>query len=155
MYQNYDEIFPGDVVGPLLLLFAYFLNTVVVIMERFLDIHSSVLLFYFWLVHFLSSIPALIKDVENFTNADTNSTSTMEFEFLLGLIKLFFILLSLIAHCISDQYFENNDQSPESKSSHFSNLVWSWMDGIIYKGYKQPLTQSDIPRNPDYLVYPG
>ena len=75
----------------------------------------------------------------------------MEIEFVLGIIKISFIFLNLILHSISDQYFENQDQAPESKSSHFSNLLWSWMDGIIYKGYKRPLVQSDVPKHPHYL----
>ena len=70
--QRYPEIFPGDIVGPIVMTFSYFLNGIVIILERRLDIHSSVLLFYFWFVHFLLSIPALVEDVENYV--DTNSS---------------------------------------------------------------------------------
>ena len=75
----------------------------------------------------------------------------VEIELALGITKISLILLNLILHSISDQYLENHDQAPEYKSSHFSNLLWSWMDGIIYKGYKQPLVQSDVPKHPHYL----
>ena len=80
-----------------------------------------------------------------------DSRTGVEFELALGITKISFIFLNLILHSISDQYFENHDQAPEYKSSHFSNLLWSWMDGIIYKGYKQPLVQSDVPKHPHYL----
>ena len=153
IYQRYQEIFPGDIVGPIVMTFSYLLNGIVIILERRLDIHSSVLLFYFWLVHFILSIPALVEDVENYLQQIDCRTDEVEIILALSIIKILFTFLNLILHSISDQYFENHlDQvPPESKSSHFSNLLWSWMDGIIYKGYKQPLVQSDMPKPPNYL----
>ena len=74
-YQRYSEIFPGDIVGPIVMTFSYILNGIVIILEWRLDIHSSVLLFYFWFVHFLSSIPALVEDVENYVDIDSSDGS--------------------------------------------------------------------------------
>ena len=62
-YQLYQNVFPGDIVGPTVLLLSYFLNGISIIIERRLDIHSSVILFYFWFLHFLMSIPVLIKEI--------------------------------------------------------------------------------------------
>ena len=64
-----------DIVGPIVMTFSYFLNGIVIILERRLDIHSSVLLFYFWFVHFLLSIPALVEDVENYVDTDSSDGS--------------------------------------------------------------------------------
>ena len=74
-YQRYQEIFPGDIVGPIVMIFSYFLNGIVIILERRLDIHTSVLLFYFWLVHFLLNIPSLVKNVENHVDINSNDGS--------------------------------------------------------------------------------
>ena len=62
-YQLYQNVFPGDIVGPTVLLLSYFLNGISIIIERRLDIHSSVILFYFWFLHFLMSIPVFIKEI--------------------------------------------------------------------------------------------
>ena len=62
-YQLYQNVFPGDIVGPTVLLLSYFLNGISIIIERRLDIHSSAILFYFWFLHFLMSIPVFIKEI--------------------------------------------------------------------------------------------
>ena len=62
------------------------------------------------------------------------------------------ILFKFILHGISDHWSEPNENCPpEYNASHLSSLLFSWMDGLIYKGYKQPLLQSELPKNPDQV----
>ena len=151
-YQLYQDAFPGDIVGPTVLILSYFLNGISVILERRLNIHSSVILFYFWFLHFMLSIPILIKDIQTYSGKIDSDSTNVIVEFILGIVRFTFILLNLVLHSISDHHYSaNQDQDPESKASHLSNLLWSWMDRIIYKGYKQPLVQDDVPVNPDYI----
>ena len=52
-YHQYQQLFPGDYVGQIVLLFSYMLNGILVGIERRLYIHTSVVLFYFWLLHLI------------------------------------------------------------------------------------------------------
>ena len=62
------------------------------------------------------------------------------------------ILFKFILHGISDHWSESNENGPpEYNASHLSSLLFSWMNGLIYKGFKQPLLQSELPKNPDQV----
>ena len=74
-YQIYQDAFPGDIVGPTVLILSYFLNGISVILERRLNIHSSVILFYFWFLHFMMSIPILVKEIMIFIGKIDSDTT--------------------------------------------------------------------------------
>jgi len=62
-FSSDDDIFVSDWIGPLLLTLAYVISLFLLVLERRQNVHSSVLHFYFWLLHFLVNIPQFVKDV--------------------------------------------------------------------------------------------
>ena len=140
--ENY--LYPSDVVGLSFLLSTYLLNGLLTLLERQkYHLHTSAIQFYFWMLHFVCSIPSFVKDIELLLGG-------IQMEDLVSALGTPFILLSFIIHCISEYVEIGNDEKtpPEDKSSHFSFISFAFMDALIWKGYKQPLLQSELPSNP-------
>ena len=145
--QDFNTIHPGDFLGLVVLSVTYCLTVFLVILERRQNIHSSIVLFYFWIVHFVLSIPQFIKDC-HFLNDHQDDASHI-FSTICGSPL---ILCQLMIHSISDHSAQGGeDLPPEYSASHLSRLTWTWMNGLIHEGYKHPLVQSELPKIPDLV----
>ena len=144
--QDSDIIHPGDILGLVVLSVTYCLTVLLVILERRQNIHSSIVLFYFWLIHFVLSIPQFIKDCHYLNNHQDDALHI--FSTICGTPL---ILCQLMIHSISDHSAQGEDLPPEYLASHLSRLTWTWMNGLIHEGYKHPLVQSELPKIPDLV----
>ena len=147
-----DYLVPSDVVGLSVLLSTYLLCGLLTLLERKYHLTTSPIQFYFWLLHFVCSIPAFVKVLEYLVSIDHSGNNQTE-NLVSAITSTPFILLSLVINCISeyvpDNYAGGDDGiPPEEKSSHFSFILFSFMDSLIWKGFSRPLLQSELPPNP-------
>ena len=140
---------PSDVVGLSVLLSTYALCGLLTLLER-RNYHliTSPIQFYFWMLHFVCSIPAFVKVLEYLVS---NGIQTEDLIF--AITSTPFILVSLVVHSISEYVPGSGDGSddttpPEEKSSHCSFILFSFMDSLIWKGFSRPLLLSELPSNP-------
>ncbi len=72
------------------------------------------------------------------------------------------VFLLLLANCFPDLRVlslppkgseERRKIPPEYMASVLSTFFFSWLDGLIYRGYKRPLTQDRLPDPPERVTY--
>ena len=143
------DVFPSEVVGVCVLLLTYMLSSTLLIIERRCLVHTSPIQFYFWLLHCFCSIPSFAHSIERLTVQDYYEVE----DFISALSATPLISLMLILYCISDHVSEESDTKtpPEDKSSHLSFILFGFMDSLIWKGYRHPLLQSELPSNPQQV----
>ena len=130
--ETLEKLYPSDMVGLSLLFISYAFIAVLIVIERKSCIHTSPLQFYFWLLHFFTFIPQFVKDIQELALANANFEAVTAITAITGLPIL---LINVVLHCVSDHHqSQNSPKSPESTSSHFSYLFFSWMDNLIFKG---------------------
>jgi ATP-binding cassette subfamily C (CFTR/MRP) protein 1 len=145
--EDFEQLFPSDVVGHGVLLATYLYNAFIVGLERKFNIHTSPVLFYFWVLHFFLSIPQFVQDVRYLVDVELEPTHMAA-----AIMSLPVLLIKIVLHSVSDRKKdESNTDAPEAKASHLSQVVFSWMDGLIWKGFKQPLVQSQLPSAPTHI----
>lgn len=128
-------------------LLTYALSSVIAYMEKRHGVGTSALLFTFWFVHLFSSLPDFKQDIEALL-------AKVEAEVLVRAIMWFpMILVQFVLHCWSDHedHGRGEDHPPENYASCLSHLLFSWMDSTIWKGFRAPLTQSQLSRCPDHV----
>ncbi|KAK7081053.1 Canalicular multispecific organic anion transporter 1, partial [Halocaridina rubra] len=142
------EDVPGVLyVTPFVLIISLVLQVVFVLMEKKRGIQSCGYLFLFWLLSVICGLPeyrtfflsVLNENVE--TNMLTFSTYMVYFPL---------IVIMLILSCFGDatpqyvDYPRGKNVCPEVSASFLSRITFSWVDPLIWKGYRYPLESSDL-----------
>ncbi len=128
-FSSDDDIFFSDWIGPLLLTLAYVISLFLLVLERRQNVHSSVLHFYFWLLHFLVNIPQFVKDVEDLSNLEFQTETLIS-----ALTTLPFLWFQVVNHSFSDHSVNLEGKPHEANSSHISFITFTWMDSLIWRG---------------------
>ncbi|CAL4058622.1 unnamed protein product, partial [Meganyctiphanes norvegica] len=137
----------GDYLKPALLFATIMLQLILVLVGKKRGIQSSGVLFLFWLILMVCAIPEYYSLFNNY-NDPVIDTDMM----LFSLYMVYFpcTVLAFFVNCFGDsrpkhlEHSRGENASPELDSSFLSQLTFSWIDGLIWKGYKRPLTQDDM-----------
>ncbi len=145
----------SDYVPLVALAICYVVSYVWIWIEKRKQHHSSKLFFYFYLLHVFCSVPQFLEDIYNLlktppvpggaTVAAIPDALQVSITVLSGTPLL---LAHLVCHAFAAIRTGDDSVPMESKASHVSNIFFSWMDGIIWKGYFNPLLQAELPPSP-------
>jgi ATP-binding cassette subfamily C (CFTR/MRP) protein 2 len=124
------------------------------IFEKVNQVRSSLPMTIYWPLLFLATLPSLLDSLQNL---DSNSQSfncqiasmALALPIILGLC-----VLNLFAD-LSGLDLKDQEVAPLHLASHFSFLFFGWFENLVFKGYKKPLTQKDLPHVPDFLKVRG
>lgn len=110
---------------------------------------TSGLLFNFWLVLVIFAIPQLLVEIRDMDeNFDINTWSG--FQYVNYVIYFTLISLMLVLNCFADKapldttYFKYSNPSPELSASFLRKIFFQWFDSTTWKGWRRPLTESDM-----------
>lgn len=112
---------------------------------------TSGLLFVFWLLLSVCSIPQLRWEVINFKGDNFDPEINLAgFQFIN--FVTFFLLISVmtILNCFCDKlprsstYPKNENPCPELRVSILNKIFFAWLEPVILKGYRRPLVENDV-----------
>ncbi|CAF2155180.1 unnamed protein product [Rotaria magnacalcarata] len=115
--------------------------------DRLKNIFSSGLLFIYWLLVFLATIPDLI-DYSVKIYQQIQSVSWW-IKFITACLQFCVVLCLFIANCFAEKYnapeatLHERPLVPEFYVSFPSRILYSWVTPLILRGYRKPLTEKD------------
>ncbi|KAG1678437.1 Multidrug resistance-associated protein 1 [Nymphon striatum] len=126
---------------------------ILLILHRSKGLHTSGILFYFWLLMLLTELFRYRSSItEDFRQVEVQIFLTATGLAILPLVFAIFLLelFSMDASTSGYKYFKlngnayENIESPEWKASYFSQLLFWWIMPMCFKGSKQPLVSTDV-----------
>jgi len=112
---------------------------------------TSGLLFVFWLLLSVCSIPQLRWEVINFHDDNFDPEINLPgFQFINFVTFFSLISLMVILSCFCDKlprsstYPKNENPCPELRVSILNKTFFAWMEPVILKGFRRPLEESDV-----------
>ncbi|XP_050728277.1 multidrug resistance-associated protein 1-like isoform X2 [Eriocheir sinensis] len=140
-----EPVYGVHFVTPAFLFVSLFLQFSLVIVERKRGFQSSGYLFLFWVLAVACFLPEFLSHIYAGPHQEGEGVS-------FGTFMVFYPLtvLMLVFNCFGDappryvHYPQSQKSCPETGASFLSKLTFSWMDSLIWKGYKQPLENSDL-----------
>ncbi len=125
------------------------LSLALVVYEKAKVVTSSLPHVLFWPLVFLTLIPV---NLEEFTLDDPN----VDKDYLFITLNLPSVFCLFVSHCFAD--LSSYDLGPGSikvnptkVASHMSRLTVTWLESLIWMGYRNPLMQKDLPPAQDNL----
>ncbi|KAG0706860.1 Multidrug resistance-associated protein 1 [Chionoecetes opilio] len=116
-----------------------------VLVEKKRGFQSSGYLFLFWLLAVLCFIPEFVSHI---LAGPYQEDEGLRF----GTFMVFYpmVVLMLLIHCFGDappryvHYPQGQKTCPEGGASFLSKITFSWIDSLIWRGYKQALEHTDL-----------
>ncbi|XP_045104031.1 multidrug resistance-associated protein 1-like isoform X4 [Portunus trituberculatus] len=140
-----QPIYAVHFVTPALLFVSLFLQSAVVLVERKRGFQSSGYLFLFWLLCVVCFLPEYVSHISAGPYQEGEGvyfgTFMVFYPFTVGM---------LLIHCFGDaspryvHYPRSHKYCPEVSASFLSKITFSWINSLIWKGYKQPLENDDL-----------
>ncbi|KAL7635871.1 UNVERIFIED_CONTAM: hypothetical protein RMT77_013688 [Armadillidium vulgare] len=146
-----DYIYGADFLAPSLLIITILLQMIFVIMEKKRGIQSSAYLFLFW---FLMALFGAAKFRTLILGLEDGVKQENQMDFVVYMIYYPLVLIMFFLNFFADKrpkylYHPRGEHAcPEEDSSFFSRLTFSWLDRLIWRGYRKPITQEmlwDLP----------
>lgn len=144
-------------VTPAVRTLTYILVLVIVIFNRSRGVHTSALLFLFWIfsalvyvINFRSLLRSAIFSSPNIPSAEWKLS---ELVYTTRIVSAFIVIVQLVLSCIADKKAQDpfimighdyGTSSPEYDASILSKLTFSWLDSLMWLGYKRALNQGDL-----------
>ncbi|TRY63541.1 hypothetical protein TCAL_05779 [Tigriopus californicus] len=119
------------------------------VMDKFLNAIKSLPLFSFWFVLSIVCIPDLKYEI----NQALESSHHIE-DWALILTYYPIVFGQFLLNCRSDLsgISEDEFEPPENSASYPSLLTFSWLNSLIWKGFKAPLTLQKLPKPPKSIL---
>ncbi|KAG1678431.1 Multidrug resistance-associated protein 1 [Nymphon striatum] len=140
-------------ISSILLSIIFVTALILLILHRSKGLHTSGILFYFWLLMLLTELFRYRSSItEDFRQVEVQIFLTATGLAILPLVFAIFLLelFSMDASTSGYKYFKlngnayENIESPEWKASYFSQLLFWWIMPMCFKGSKQPLVSTDV-----------
>ncbi|XP_063866337.1 multidrug resistance-associated protein 1-like isoform X3 [Scylla paramamosain] len=140
-----EPIYAVHFVTPALLFVSLFLQSAVVLVERKRGFQSSGYLFLFWLLCVVCFLPEYVSHISAGPYQEGEGVN-------FGTFMVFYPVTVgiLLIHCFGDappryvHYPRSHKYCPEVSASFLSKITFSWINSLIWKGYKQPLENGDL-----------
>ena len=141
--QGWDGLYPSDFFHDGVLLASYLLSISLTTYEKKHSLKISPPGFFFSLSLFVLSIPGFKSGIQALMAEDPLKW----YDPVLLALDVPVVFLLLICNCWADlDGSEDPQDPPETLASMLSILFFAWMDGLVWRGFKQPLTQEDLPK---------
>ncbi|XP_069159719.1 multidrug resistance-associated protein 1 [Procambarus clarkii] len=148
--RSSGEDVPGvDYMAPALIFLSVLLQLVFVMLEKKRGMQSSGYLFTFWLLLMVLAIPEFRTTIRLYDQTDDQDSDVDSLRLSVYCLYFFFTVLMVILNCFGDatprylKYPRGQNPSPEESASFFSRITFSWLDSLIWRGYRKPLVQAD------------
>lgn len=120
--------------------------------NRLHGVRTSGLLFIFWFLYTILSIPRVRTEIRQASyRSESGVTSSFEnyqfFSFLLSFTTSVFILLLnffVDAEATQTKYPKPDKPCPELGASFPSKIFFTWFDSFVWKGFRNPLENKDL-----------
>ena len=140
--------YPSDTFAPACLLASYTLALVLLAWDKATHRHTSGPLFFFWLTQFVCLLPTFVARVEDLSSDNNKGWE----EALLVATSWPLVAIQLLLNCFSDlDRTPQPSDPPECNASIISLMFFSWLDALVWSGFRAPLTQERLPRVPDTI----
>ncbi|OWF48638.1 multidrug resistance-associated protein 1-like isoform X2 [Mizuhopecten yessoensis] len=131
------------IIASTLKILAFMVSCLLTHILRIKGVHTSGLLFVFWL---LMAIAGIIPTYTKLINEEYN---TNLFTFVPFFCYYFLVLLQLFLHCFAEHKLfilddEEKERCPEGSVSILNQLYFWWMNGLVIKAFKSPLEPEDL-----------
>ncbi|XP_023329650.1 multidrug resistance-associated protein 1 [Eurytemora carolleeae] len=103
--------------------------------------HTSVVQTSFCVLLTILLLPGLKLSIEDLLWSTDDNFSLQ----LLNIVRWVFVLVCTVLQGFSNTSLLPLDTTPEVAASALSSFFFSWFTGLIWKGWKKPLVQDDIP----------
>nr|QUF59447.1 ATP-binding cassette transporter Abcc1-1 [Brachionus angularis] len=127
-----------EIMKPVILILTYiFIIIKLNILNRY-SVKFNIILTLFWIISFLFSILILRSKILKLPIKVS--------DFTLFVISFFLIIINIFLSLCSEnkEKIINQRIFPEKYANLLSRLTFSWISGLIYKGYKQEINQNDV-----------
>uniref|UniRef100_A0A6G1SHL7 ABC-type glutathione-S-conjugate transporter n=1 Tax=Aceria tosichella TaxID=561515 RepID=A0A6G1SHL7_9ACAR len=151
----------SNYVSPIIRALTYVLVIVLITIHRNRGVHTSGLMFSFWLLMSIASVinfRSLI--ISTFHDHQTDALyppiaewNLSELRYTLRLVSTPIVIVQLVLSCIADKKAHDpfmltgedyRNQSPENDASILSQITFWWLNSLMLLGYKRSLTQEDL-----------
>ncbi|XP_071095599.1 multidrug resistance-associated protein 1-like [Haliotis cracherodii] len=136
----------------------FLLAAILVQLERKRGFITSGIQFIFWL---LTTLAGVVPFYSRIIQQEYNDHL---FRFALFYVYYVFVLGGLLLHCFADNptrqgyYHMGTVLSPETRASFLSRVTFSWINSLLFKGYRKSLEEEDLfelhPRDKSERVLP-
>jgi len=129
-----------------LLVTSYVLATIFIITDKLRGIHTSGPIFLFWLLSVFTCAPTFRSQIEEMVNS--NDTSWQDILLASSFFPL--VVIHFMLNCQADlgKHQVQVRDPPEENASFASILTFSWLDPLIWRGYKSSWKKEDLPHPP-------
>ncbi|CAG5119030.1 unnamed protein product [Candidula unifasciata] len=142
-YHDVHSLLKADVFAPLVMILTLLLAIAFTVAERRKRFVTSGVLFIFWLLITISCVITFYTYLElEVYHSDVFTFSTFSFQFLFCLLEF---LLQFKAETPILSHSTPKKPSPEIGASFPSRLTFWWLNNLMSQGYKQPLTEENMP----------
>ncbi|XP_066905600.1 multidrug resistance-associated protein 1 [Halyomorpha halys] len=140
-----EEVLLVDLYTPLIKLICLVLCSTLVIYHRKHGQRVSGLMFLYWLLVVLLGFSQFYNDLSRHFSSDETESTRIFFFMYYPLCFIMFMLYWLVdSPPIKSEYPKMTNPNPEENASIPSRWTFSWFNGLIYKGFKKPLTTDDL-----------
>nr|XP_055221312.1 multidrug resistance-associated protein 1-like isoform X2 [Gorilla gorilla gorilla]XP_055221314.1 multidrug resistance-associated protein 1-like isoform X2 [Gorilla gorilla gorilla] len=123
------------------------LATFLIQLERKKGVQSSGIMLTFWLVALVCALAILRSKIMTALKQDAQVDLFRDITFY---VYFSLLLIQLVLSCFSDrsplfsETIHDPNRCPESSASFLSRITFWWITGLIVRGYRQPLEDSDL-----------
>ncbi|XP_042886660.1 multidrug resistance-associated protein 1-like isoform X6 [Penaeus japonicus] len=142
-----DDVYGVDFLTPAIIFFSVLLQLVFVLVEKRRGIQSSGYLMLFWLLLLIFGISEYYT---YFLDVSEEAAETDNFMFSTYMVYFPLVIIMLFLNAFADatpkyiNFPRGEKPCPETEASFLSRITFSWLDKLIWKGYRQPLEQSQL-----------
>ncbi|KAF2361957.1 ABC transporter-like [Trinorchestia longiramus] len=142
--DNSGDVSPNDFLVPVLFFMSILLQVIFVVFEKHYGIQSSGYLFLFWLL-------MAVCGISQYRSYFIFYPEEVEvWDFVVYNIHYPLTVVMLILNCFADarpkhvDYPRGERACPEPDSSFLSRITFSWLDRLVWRGFKHALVQTDL-----------
>lgn len=145
------SLYPVDYVAPSLRLVTFGLTIPLILGGRRAGFYTSAPLCIFWLLmsmaatlRYRSIMMTVFREQQQ---GDEKAMQNLEFDFIVSVVYFPIVACQFVVSCFSDKSTRirlKEKNSPEAKASFISDVFFWWFNGMILRGYKEPLRLDDM-----------
>ncbi|XP_055375696.1 multidrug resistance-associated protein 1 isoform X7 [Condylostylus longicornis] len=148
-------VHPVDIYSPLIKIAAFILAGVLCVLNKKHGVRTSGLLFLFWFLLTVFSIPRCRTEVfaKQLRDKESSYPAANEYDDYKYVTFMIFFACSiamLILNCFGDQkpnqtkYPKSEKECPELAASFLSKVTYQWFDRMAWHGFRKPLELEDL-----------
>nr|AVT42143.1 ABC transporter C [Lissorhoptrus oryzophilus] len=141
------KIYKVDIFMPMLKFVSYVYAGVLIYYNKFYGYQASGHQFIFWFLSALCGAPQFRTEIRN---VQQNGELENYYFYKSYMIYYPLVVLMFLLNCLADNkpkqypYGKVQNKCPFDNTSFLGRILWTFVDGILYHGFKRPLEQKDM-----------